>query len=165
MDRNCRQACQLTPPSVNSNIPCTILAPPTRTHCFLYSVGDSIPIHHCHLMTLLGIKEQSGSMSLTKEEKQKAARDSFWISSSYSVFIPLHQQQHSSDEAQGGVLGTFTHDQTNYPRCICPAVNSLDRYTTSAPPAPVTGRNPATEKNPSFVRTSQSLSCHYTAKT
>lgn len=88
-------------------------------------------------------------MSLTKEEKQKAARDSFWISSSYSVFIPLHQQQHSSDEAQGGVLGTFTHDQTNYPRCICPAVNSLDRYHLRAS-RPRDREKPRHRKEPFF---------------
>nr|CAI9696145.1 unnamed protein product [Rangifer tarandus platyrhynchus] len=43
-------------------------------------------------------------------------------------------------------------------------VDTLDRHRLRTP-TPTTGRNPTVEKNPSFVRTSRSLSCHYTAKT
>lgn len=44
------------------------------------------------------------------------------------------------------------------------AVNTLDLHPLCTP-HPMTGVNPTTEKNPLFVTTSQSLSCHYTAKT
>lgn len=79
-------------------------------------------------------------MSLTKEEKQKIARDSFWINSCYSVFR-TYTSNSSANEAQGGVLGEFTHIKSITHAALVHAVNTLDlqHLCTSHPTA---GRKP-----------------------